>query len=49
MSEIEFAIDLYAKIAASALPIAVVFEVGNLIVGTFLRAAFGGKLWLGGR
>ena len=43
----EFAIAAYTQIIEIALPIAIVFEVCNLLVGTFMRAAFGGKLWLG--
>ena len=46
---VEFAIDLYTKIAEAALPIAIVFEVCNLLVSTFLRAAFGGRVWFGSR
>ena len=38
---------LYVEVIVAALPIAIVFEVGNLLVGTFLRSAFGGKLWFG--
>lgn len=45
----QFAIDIYAHIIAEALPMAIAFEVGNLIVCTFMRAAFGGKLWFGDR
>ena len=45
----QMAIDLYTEIARYAIPIAIVFEVCNLIVGTFLRAAFGGRLWFGSR
>lgn len=41
------AAQLYVEVMAAALPIAIVFEVGNLLVGTFLRSAFGGKLWFG--
>lgn len=41
------AIQIYTEIAQAAIPYAIAFEVGNLIVGTFLRAAFGGKLWFG--
>ena len=44
---IEWAISIYASIAEVAFPVAVCFELGNLIVGTILRVAFGGKLWLG--
>ena len=47
---IEIAVDLYVKIIVEcALPIAIIFELGNLIVSTFLRSAFGGKLWFGVR
>ena len=46
---VELATDLLADIISAALPIAIVFEIGNLLVGTFLRAAFGGRLWFGSR
>lgn len=38
------AIDIYAKICESALPFAVTFAIGNLIVSSFLRMAFKGKV-----
>ena len=44
---VEMAGDLYSQVALAAVPIAVVFELGNLMVGTFLRVAFGGRLWFG--
>lgn len=44
---IDLSIDLYTQMLEYALPVAIVFEVSNLLVGTVLRAAFGGKLWLG--
>lgn len=44
---VEFAIDTFVQIVEVALPIAIVFEIGNLLVGTFMRVAFGGKLWFG--
>lgn len=44
---VDVAVRLFADIVTVALPIAIVFEIGNLIVGTFLRTAFGGKLWFG--
>lgn len=44
---IDFAIQTFKDILVIALPIAVVFEMGNLIVSTIMKAAFGGKLWLG--
>lgn len=44
---VEFAITTFKEILAVALPIAIVFELGNIIVCTFMRVAFGGKLWFG--
>ena len=41
------ALDLFESIVFAALPVAVVFELGNLLVSTFMRAAFGGRLWFG--
>lgn len=46
---VEFALNLYTQIAEVAVPVAVVFEVGNLIVSTMLRVGFGGRLWFGSR
>ena len=43
----EFAIDAYRQILEIALPIGIVFEICNLLVGTFMRVAFGGRLWFG--
>lgn len=44
---VEFAITILTEILTIALPVAVVFELGNIIVCTFMRVAFGGKLWFG--
>lgn len=44
---VEFAITTFTQILEIALPIAIVFEVCNLLVGTFMRVAFGGRLWFG--
>ena len=44
---VEFAISAFTDIMRIAVPIAVVFEIGNLLVGTFMRVAFGGRLWFG--
>lgn len=44
---VETAVKLYTELAQYAIPIAVVFEVANLIVCTFMRVAFGGRLWFG--
>lgn len=43
----KMALELYTQLIEQAVPIAIVFEMGNLIVSTFLRVAFGGKLWFG--
>lgn len=44
---VEFAVSMYSDIMQLALPIGIVFALGNILVGTFMRVAFGGKLWLG--
>lgn len=41
------AFEIYEQLLTAALPVAITFEVANLIVSTFLRAAFGGRLWFG--
>lgn len=43
----EWAIQSYTEILQIALPIGIAFEICNLLVGTFMRVAFGGKLWFG--
>ena len=44
---VEFAVNTFTQILEIALPIAIVFELGNIVVATFMRVAFGGKLWFG--
>lgn len=44
---VEFAVSTFTEILEMALPIAIVFELGNIVVGTFMRVAFGGRLWFG--
>ena len=44
---VDFAITTFTEIVEMALPIALVFGFGDLCVQTFLRVAFGGKLWFG--
>lgn len=44
---VELAVSTFTEIVKLAVPVAICFEFGNLIVGTFLRVAFGGKLWFG--
>lgn len=44
---VQLGVDILTDVMTMAIPIAIVFEIGNLIVGTFMRVAFGGKLWFG--
>lgn len=44
----ELAVQLVSEVISTALPVAIVIEVSNIIVKSFLRVAFGGKLWFGG-
>lgn len=44
---VEFAVATFTEIVEIALPISLVFNIGMLIVSTFLRVAFGGRLWFG--
>lgn len=43
----EIAAQLMAQVMEAAVPVAIVIELSNIIVSTFLRAAFGGRLWFG--
>ena len=40
-------VDVYANCIGQALPVTMVFFVGNLITNTILTAAFGGKFTFG--
>lgn len=44
---VDLAINTFTQIVEIAVPVAIVFELGLLAVGTFLRVAFGGRLWFG--
>lgn len=44
---VELAVQVMTQVMEAAVPIAIVFELGNLIVCTFLRVAFGGRLTFG--
>lgn len=44
-----WAISIFVDVLQIALPIAIVFNFGNLIVDTFMSTAFGGKIWFGRR
>lgn len=44
----ELAVQLISEVVSAALPVAIVIEVTNIIVKSFLRVAFGGRLWFGG-
>lgn len=41
------ALDMFTECVKIAVPVAVTFELGNILVNTILRAAFGGRLWFG--
>lgn len=43
----EMCVEVLKQILEGAIPIAIAFEFGNLIVCTFMRVAFGGRLWYG--
>lgn len=44
---VEMTAQMMGDVMAAAVPIAIVIELSNIIVSTFLRAAFGGHLWFG--
>ena len=44
---VDLAVTCLTEVVSLAVPVAIVFEIGNLIVCTFMRTAFGGKLWFG--
>lgn len=44
---VEITAQLMAQVMESAVPVAIVLELSNILVSTFLRAAFGGRLWFG--
>lgn len=45
--ELSAIVELYVDIVRSAVPVALVFGFGDLIVSTLLKVAFGGKLSFG--
>lgn len=44
---VDITASLMASVMEYAVPVAVVIELSNIIVSTFIRAAFGGRLWFG--
>lgn len=44
---VELAVNMYSEVLQMALPVGIIFALGNILIGTFMRVAFGGKLWLG--
>ena len=38
-------VQIITEVYTIALPIAIFYFIADLAVGTFLRAAFGGRLW----
>lgn len=49
MNLASIALDIYIQLLQNALPIAVIFGIGNLLCNIILTAAFTGKLDLSGR
>lgn len=47
MNYTDLAVEAYLKIVEAAVPIAIVFSFGNLMIDTLLRTAFGGKFYFG--
>ena len=45
---VQWAVQMYMNVAEYAIPIAFVFGISNVIINTFLAAAFGGKMRIGG-
>lgn len=44
---VDITASLMASVMEYAVPVAVVIELSNILVSTFIRAAFGGRLWFG--
>lgn len=44
---VDITAQLMATVMEYAVPVAIVIELSNILVSTFLRAAFGGRLWFG--
>lgn len=42
------AIKLYTMIVEAGIPFAMTFAIGNIVVNTFMRMAFKGKVEIGG-
>ncbi len=44
---VEVASQMMVTIVETAVPVAIVIELSNILIATFLRAAFGGRMWFG--
>lgn len=44
---VELAVAMMTTVVETAVPVAIVIELSNVLVSTFLRTAFGGRLWFG--
>lgn len=44
---VQVAVDLFVQVAEIAIPIALAFNICNLMVTTFFNVAFGGRIWFG--
>lgn len=43
----EIAVAMMETVVQEAVPVAIVIELSNILIATFLRAAFGGRMWFG--
>ena len=44
---VEVASQMMETVVETAVPVAIVIELSNILISTFLRAAFGGRMWFG--
>lgn len=44
---VEIAASMMKTVVETAMPVAIVIELSNILISTFLRAAFGGRMWFG--
>lgn len=44
---VEVASSMMKTVVETAMPVAIVIELSNILISTFLRAAFGGRMWFG--
>lgn len=44
---VELAVSMMQTVVTEAVPVAIVIELSNILIGTFMRAAFGGRMYFG--